>query len=195
MKHRHETEIKLPVKNLRAAKRRLKDLGFVEVTPRRFESNHLFDFEDEHLRQARCLLRLRFVGRQGVLTYKGTPLSARRYKIRREIETGLEDGHALREILESLELRETFYYEKYRTTFAPRGKSRVSEATVAVLDETPIGNFLELEGPERWIDETARQLGYKPEDYITRSYVTLYRRWCEQRGIKPKAMFFSVRKS
>ena len=48
-----------------------------------------------------------------------------------------------------------------------------------VLDETPIGNFLELEGPQRWIDEVARQLGYSRREYIKDSYAALYREKCQ----------------
>ncbi len=46
---------------------------------------------------------------------------------------------------------------------------------VAMLDETPAGVFLELEGPPRWIDRTARRLGFGEADYITASYAELHR--------------------
>ena len=136
----------------------------------------LFDFPDQRLRKSRCLVRLRFAGDQGLLTYKGAPLRSRDYKIRREIETQVEDGHRLREILLHLGLREVFCYEKFRTIYAPRGKRDVADAPHLVFDETPIGNYLELEGPQRWIDEVARQLGYSRRDYITESYAALYRK-------------------
>jgi len=45
-----------------------------------------------------------------------------------------------------------------------------------MLDETPLGVFLELEGPARWIDRTARALGFSESDYITDSYAELHRR-------------------
>jgi hypothetical protein len=35
-----------------------------------------------------------------------------------------------------------------------------------MLDETPAGVFLELEGPSRWIDRTARRLGFAESDYL-----------------------------
>lgn len=195
MKHRQETEIKLEVRSPRGVKRRLAELGFVQAEPRHFEANYLFDFPDQRLRRARCLLRLRYAGREGLLTYKGTPLKVRKYKIRREIETAVMDGHRLREILENLGLKEGFRYEKYRTVYTPHGKQDVSEAPVVVFDETPIGTYLELEGPRRWIDEVARQLGYGLEDYIVASYPTLYRQQCEARGEKPGNMIFVRRKS
>jgi len=40
-------------------------------------------------------------------------------------------------------------------------------------DEAPIGNYLELEGPEKWIDEVAARLGRSPQDYIMSTYLAL----------------------
>ena len=195
MKHRHETEIKLLVQSPRALKRHLRDLGFRTVQARHFERNYLFDFPDLRLRKARCLLRLRLTGRHGLLTFKGAPLRSREYKIRREIETQVEDGLRLKEVLENLGFQGVFCYEKYRTIYAPRGKREISEAPHLVYDETPVGNYVELEGSERWIDEIARQLGYSRQDYITSSYGAIHRQKCLERGEPPGNMVFAVEKS
>jgi adenylate cyclase class 2 len=195
MKHRHETEIKLAVNDAEGIRGRLAELGFRPVLARHFESNYLFDFPDQRLRKARCLIRLRFAGDQGLLTYKGAPLRSRDYKIRREIETHVEDGHRLREILLLLGLREVFCYEKFRTLYAPRGKRDVADAPQVVFDETPIGNYLELEGPQHWIDEVARQLGYARREYLTDSYAALYRKKCQAEHKTPGNMIFPSRES
>ena len=190
MKHRHETEIKLRVKDPNEVRRRITELGFRPVQARHFESNYLFDFSDQRLRKGRRLLRLRFAGDQGLLTFKGVPLRSRNYKVRREIETKVEDGHQLREILHKLGMREVFCYEKFRTVYTPRGKQEVLETPNLVYDETPIGNFLELEGPQRWIDEVARQLGYARQEYIMESYAALYQKSCQEAGKKLGNMIF-----
>jgi len=195
MKHRHETEVKLAVRDAKETRARLGELGFRPVRKRHFESNFLYDFPDQRLRSARCLLRLRYAGEQGLLTYKGAPVGSRDYKIRREIETHVEDGHRLGEILLLLGLRQVFSYEKFRTIYAPPGKRDVEEAPHVVFDETPIGIYLELEGPQRWIDEVARQLGYTRQDYITDSYATLYRKQCEVEGKTPGNMIFPTHES
>jgi len=62
-----------------------------------------------------------------------------------------------------------------------------------LLDETPIGNFLELEGSPTWIDRTARKLGFSVKDYISRSYGYLYLAYCRERRIRPKNMVFKGR--
>jgi adenylate cyclase class 2 len=195
MKRQNETEIKLEVRDPRALKRRLAELGFRRVKARHFESNHLFDFPDHRLRRGRRLLRLRFAGRQDVLTYKGAPLHSRAYKVRREIETAVEDGHRLKEVLESLGFRQTFYHEKYRTIYAPPGQPETAQVAHLFYDELPFGNYLELEGAQRWIDEAARQLGYSPEDYITRSYIALHRQKCLEQGRKMGNIVFPAHKS
>jgi len=46
-----------------------------------------------------------------------------------------------------------------------------------VLDETPLGNFGEIEGPARWIDRTARALGISRSDYITQTYAPMFFEW------------------
>ena len=71
-------------------------------------------------------------------------------------------------------------YEKYRTEF-----HQARRAGVAMLDETPIGVYLELEGTPQWIDRTARRLGFQESDYITASYGRIYLDWCAAKGLAP----------
>jgi adenylate cyclase class 2 len=190
MKRRHEIEIKLEIQSLREIKRRLLSLGCRITQPRHFESNTLFDFPDLRLWKARCLLRLRREGDSWLLTFKGTPARSRRYKVRREIETHLEDGQMVEEILERLGLSPAFRYEKFRTVYALDRRRAKTGQGLLLCDETPIGNYLELEGPRRWIDEVARRLGFGPRDYITASYASLHRQRCLARGEKPGDMVF-----
>jgi adenylate cyclase class 2 len=194
MNRRAETEIKLVVPNLRALRRRLGRLGFHVVRPRHFESNVLYDFPDLRLWKARSLLRLRRAGKDWFLTFKGAPLRDRSYKVRQEMETRLEDGSIVAGILEGLGLHPAFRYEKYRTVFAQTARGRQKPSALAELDETPIGNYLELEGPAAWIDRVARQIGYSQDHYITASYASLYREKCEERGEPPTDMVFAPRK-
>ena len=80
-----------------------------------------------------------------------------------------------------------FRYEKFRTEYAkPRTPGKV------LLDETPIGNFLEIEGSPRWIDRTARLLGFSHADYINRSYGYLYLAYCRERRIRPGDVLFKT---
>ncbi len=186
-----ETEVKLAVRDLRAIRRRLRQLGFQALQARHFETNDLFDSEDLRLWKARCLLRLRRARGEWLLTFKGAPEASRHYKIRHEVETRVEDGARLREIFAVLGLRPAFRYEKYRTSYVEGARADKAGAPLLVLDETPIGNYLELEGPRRWIDRMAVRLGYKRDDYIIASYGALYREYCRREGVPPTNMVFS----
>lgn len=185
-----ETEIKLVVSNLTAARSRVRSLGFRRVKPRQFESNILFDFPDQRLRKARCLLRVRKTGGDCLLTFKGPPADTGLYKSREELETRLEDGGKAQEILVRMGMRRVFRYDKFRTVFAPPAVGKGGRHSLLTIDETPIGNYLELEGPDAWIDRTAAQLGYRQQDYITASYAALYRLHCEALGRTPAEMVF-----
>ncbi len=189
MKHDHETEIKLVVRDLRALRRRLRELGFRTIHARHLERNLLFDFPDQRLRKARCLLRLRWEGRRCLLTFKGAPVRSRAYKIRPEMQTPVTNGRGLQAALEQLGMRNTFCYEKYRTALTPGGKK---EGPEVVLDETPIGHYVELEGPAGWIDGTAKRLGYSRKDYITSSYAALYYARCRAERRRPENMVFGA---
>jgi adenylate cyclase class 2 len=61
-----------------------------------------------------------------------------------------------------------------------------------VVDETPIGNFAELEGTGEWIDRAAARLGIEPEDYITLSYGRLFDQWREQHGSDATDLTFAA---
>jgi len=53
-----------------------------------------------------------------------------------------------------------FRYEKYRTTFRLPDSNAWANGLLIELDETPIGNLVELEGPAAAIDRAAEELGF-----------------------------------
>ena len=61
-----------------------------------------------------------------------------------------------------------------------------------VVDETPIGNFCEIEGPPRWIDVTAKKLGVEAEDYITKNYASLFTDWQQETRNSAEEMTFTA---
>src|SRR5580658_7104096 len=169
-----EIEIKFRVADLRALARQLRAAGFRLVTPRTHEMNTLYDLPGEILRRRKELLRLRKYGSTWTLTHKSGTTRAR-HSSRVELETAVADGKTLDLILRALGYAPSFRYEKFRAEWSD-GKGQV------VVDETPIGNFCEIEGPPRWIDATAKRLGVSPTDYITKNYATLFSDWKRQTG-------------
>jgi adenylate cyclase class 2 len=179
-----EIEIKLRIDSVAATRRMLRRLGFSIANRRVFEVNMIFDTEACTLRGGRKLMRMRQAGRRHTLTFKGPPNSSR-YKSREELESELGDPASMRRILERLGYAAVFRYEKYRTEYAGP-----DSAGAVMLDETPIGAFLELEGRPRWIDRTAGALGFSRDDYITASYGRLYLEHCQAKGVEPTNMVF-----
>jgi adenylate cyclase, class 2 len=187
LKFEIEIKLRLPAK-LGKIRGTLHSAGFRISKPRLHEFNILFDNSKRTLRHHGKLLRLRRAGPDRFLTYKG-PSEPSRYKKRQEIEIDLRNGDGLDEIFTHLGYRPVFRYEKFRTEYAQaRGEGKI------MLDETPIGNYLEIEGSPRWIDRTARALGFKKADYITRSYGYLYLAYCRERRVAPKDMLFNDKK-
>jgi adenylate cyclase class 2 len=184
-----ETEVKIPFPGGAAAARALiESAGYQVFESRTLESDQLFDRSDGELRASDRILRLRRAGPRAMVTYKGprsTQESLSRYKSREEIEFDVSNSGALEKILDRLGFLPRFRYEKYRTKF--RG---ADESGVVSIDETPIGVFLELEGPPEWIDQTAARLGLSAAEYLTASYANLYQQYLRLHPASSKDMTF-----
>jgi adenylate cyclase class 2 len=115
------------------------------------------------------MLRVRQVEDASLLTVKEKVPDQGDYKIRREYETEVADGEMLQAMLRALGLQVAYRYQKYRRTYR-RGDLLVT------LDELPIGDYLELEGPPGDIYRKAASLGISRGDYIIVSYRTLHLR-------------------
>ncbi|HEX8815480.1 MAG TPA: class IV adenylate cyclase [Terriglobales bacterium] len=183
-----EIEIKFRVENLRTLTRDLRRAGFKLQTKRTHEMNSLYDLPGHPLRDRGELLRLRKYCDDWVLTHKAKGKDGI-HKTRVETETAIAEGPQMDKILHALGFAPTFRYEKFRAEWDD-GTGHV------VVDETPIGNFGEIEGPSRWIDRTARALHISKQDYITSTYAGLFFAWKEATGSAAQEMTFNaVRKS
>ena len=179
-----ETEIKLRLPNGAAPARGLLDrLGYHAQVARELEVNQLYDRNGE-LQANDRVLRLRSLGGKWTITYKGPAVDGP-HKSREELELSIGDGPAMEQILRALGYRPEFRYEKYRTIFERHG-----EAGVIMLDETPMGDFLELEGLGEWIDRTTLELGYLTKDYILSTYPELYEEYRKKHASLPHNMVF-----
>src|SRR5580693_1766757 len=184
MATRNEIEIKFRVDDVRALNRRLRKAGFRLLTPRTHEINTLYDLPGQLLRKRGELLRLRKYGPEWLLTHKAKG-KAGRHKTRVETETKVADGDKMEAILRALGFTPTFRYEKFRAEWSD-GKGHV------VVDQTPIGNFGEIEGPSRWIDRTARALKVRPCDYVTKTYSELFFEWKRRTDSPANEMTFKA---
>lgn len=183
-----ETEIKFRVTDVGELGERLRGAGFREQTPRTFESNVLYDTPDRKMRARTEILRIRNYGGKWTLTHKRLPdvgPGEDAHKHRVETETEVADGAALAEVFRSIGLGPAFRYEKWRSEWSD-GEGH------CVVDETPIGNFAELEGEAEWIDRTAAQLGVTRSEYLTLSYGRLFEQWCAEHKVSASDLTFEA---
>ena len=177
-----EIEIKFRVADMRSLGRKLRAARFRLVTERTHEMNTLYDLPSEVLRRRKELLRIRQYGSEWTLTHKSKG-NIGRHNARTEVETSVADGKKMDLILRALGYSTSFRYEKFRAEWTD-GKGQV------VVDQTPIGNFCEIEGAPRWIDAVAKELGVNRADYITKNYARLFLDWKARTRSKATEMTF-----
>ena len=178
-----EREIKLRFRSADEARTKILALGATPLHGRRLQEDVLLDTEGEALRLQQATLRVRSDGGKSLLTFKDRPRPGP-LKVRNEQETVVADGAVLLAILERLGLHVWFRYEKYREEFE-------AADVVMAVDETPVGVFVELEGGEAAIHDTARALGRTPADYITDSYRFLFLQHRDANGLAGHDMVFA----
>jgi adenylate cyclase class 2 len=162
-----EIEVKIRSASLPRLRDALLALGAEASSPRALERNLVFDTAGGDLKGRGVLLRLRRAGGRTVLTLKKPAAGDSAYKVRQETEVDVSDFAAGEKILRGAGFLPVFAYEKYREALRLGGVH-------VLLDETPIGDFLEIEGAPAAIDEVAARLGFSKGDYITDSYHRLF---------------------
>jgi adenylate cyclase, class 2 len=163
-----EQEVKLRMADPEAARKAVAGLGAVLTRPRHLEDNLLFDDDVGSLRGGGTVLRLRRTSSgPAVLTLKGHKRVVEGVRSREETESEVADADAVQMLLAGLGYTPRFRYQKFRETYSWRDVE-------VVVDETPVGVFLEIEGPIPTIHAAAQALGRDPADYVTESYVSLF---------------------
>jgi adenylate cyclase, class 2 len=177
-----EQEIKLPFANADDARRAVVATGARLTTPRRLLDDQLFDSADGGLRASGCALRVRRDSAGGALTFKGA-VRPGPVKSREEIETTIGDASVAVAIVAALGFVAVFRGQKYREEYV-LGSAHV------MIDEAPMGTFIEIEGTPDTIAHVASLLGRGPTDYRLESYPALWRTHCALSGGNPAAMVF-----
>ena len=187
-----ETEVKVKCDDVAALVEAHPELGWRVATPRHFEDNFVFELPNAALERRGSILRMRVVDGRATLTYKGlVPESdTSEMKVREELETGIERGDVLAEILGRLGMRRTFRYQKYRTIYALEVEGG---EVLAMRDETPFGDFLEIEGESERVGSAARSLGIDPSRFIRESYIGIQSALCRARGVPLQDLVFPDR--
>jgi adenylate cyclase class 2 len=117
-----------------------------------FEVNTLYS--GDTLDVGHSILRLRRIGKRGILTYKQRFPTRSTIKHQREDETPVGDPDAMELILAALGFTPALVYEKRRVTWR-LGKTEI------VIDELPFGLFMEIEGTEQDIRDIETKLAIR----------------------------------
>lgn len=166
---RLEVEVKIRISDVEGIPGKLQKQSFILELPRHLEHNIIWHHPDIPLHSRGYLLRTRQAGERNLLALKKPPpRDSTKYKVREEIEFEFSDFAGMKEVLGCLGFDPYFIYQKYRSVYR-KGSIRV------MVDETPIGDFIEIEGNPRGIDQVARGLGFSPEQYIRSNYLALFR--------------------
>ncbi len=175
-----EREIKYFVDDFSPYRERLADIDAVRIAAF-FEDNIIFDNEGETLRKEGKLFRLRKSDTVSI-TFKD-PVERARFKIMEEYEIVVSDFDTAEKIITSLGFHRVFRYQKKREIYTLRG-------THILLDETPIGNYIEIEGEEDFIVQLSEQLSLPLNRETSKNYMELYREHCERNNLEPSDMVF-----
>ncbi len=182
-----EIEVKLSCDDLDHFRRAGLDLKL--ESPRHFEDNWLLDSADGKLLSAGAALRIRFVNGHGLITYKGIVEESARspLKVREEIECETSDPASLIILFERLGFHRSFRYQKYRTIYSLLIDGEEIEV---VFDETPMGNFIEIEGDETRVLRALEAAHFTTTDFIRESYPELQAARCHERGVPLEDLVF-----
>jgi adenylate cyclase class 2 len=171
-----ETELKIPVADLAEVRAALAAGGAELVQDNQREVNLLLDTADRDLTARGCVLRLRRYGDRRVLTFKGPAAYDGPIKTRTEHELEIGNLETMLAVFEALGYSCIARYEKDREAWRFGGVE-------VVLDHTPMGEFVEVEGPSRKLESAARSLGLDPAAAVRGSYMSL---WLEFRTRNPE---------
>lgn len=172
-----EHEMKFRVTDLDAVRSRLAALGARPLSPMQFEDNWVVDDASGELARAGQILRVRSYGARARITFKGPAIIAEGVKSRPEHEVEIDDPQRALALLAGLGFFPVRRYQKRRELW----RSGVIEVA---LDVTPMGEFIELEGPRSELARLAVDLGFDPAVALAGTYLGL---WAEFRSAHPEA--------
>lgn len=181
-----EIEAKFPLENAADFLLVIERMGLLCIQKGFHELNLRFDTKDRRLSDAHQVLRLRKDDDSIILTYKGSKQGQKKIAIREEIETGVSDFDQMTLILQSLGYEVIFVYEKIRSIY------RLDD-TLLMIDHTPIGDYLEIEGSnEKAIRAAAEKLGVDWKTRTSKSYQKLFLEWADFVHFEGRDMLFNA---
>jgi adenylate cyclase class 2 len=175
-----ETEIKFLVEDFTPYRDCLEEMN-ADRTADYFEDNIIFDDEERTLLKEEKLLRLRKCDKI-TLTFKA-PVEKSRFKVMEEFEVEVSNFEITEQIILSLGYRKVFRYQKNREIYS-------LQYGLVLLDKTPIGKFIEIEGSRDNIEKIVKFLSLNLNDGTSKNYMELYEEHCKKNNLEPSDMLF-----
>ncbi len=135
-----EVEIKLRLADATGFQESLLAEGWTP-SPQVFERNTVLDTRQADLRSTGRLLRVRQIDDRAIVTAKLPSQMDGIHKVREEHQFETELPTEALAVFGAIGYAPSWIYEKRRTTFR-----RAGDAGIIEVDETPIGDFAEMEG-------------------------------------------------
>jgi len=173
-----EIEVKIKIEDVEDIKKRILKIKAELFKHRHLEVDEYFDNRNK-LKNTDQLLRLRD---NCILTYKGPQKRKQEMKIREEIELLIDDGNKFKQILEKLGYIYVKRKEKYRESYI-LGRTQIT------IDETPMGNYIEVEGSKETVPKIVKRLGFAEKDMINKTYTDIWEAYAKKNNLKGDMIF------
>lgn len=133
-----EIELKTQVENLAEIRTALLKRN-AKFLHRNHEHDIYYNAPHRNFAKTDEALRVRYTGGNAVVTYKGAKLQNLGLKAREELNTAVESGDVVEQILTRLGFTKTAAVDKWRETYS------IADATVALDEVEGLGTFVEIE--------------------------------------------------
>jgi adenylate cyclase, class 2 len=166
-----EIEVKILDINLEEIRKKLLVLGAEKVFDGKIHAM-AFDFPDMRLDKEDSFIRVRKVGEQIELCFKGKKEEKSKFKIREEIEVNVSAFKDTIEILEKIGLK------KYNEGKKNRESYKLNNVRFEIDSWGNIPHFIEIEAKtEEEIEKNVKMLGYTMEQTNTWTYLDIERHY------------------
>lgn len=189
-----EIEAKFKVDDFRSVRRALRDAG-ATLLCKVLQTDLYFDTPDQQLLHSDTAVRLRntrklpgtkAIDARPLLTIKGPASRNAKVKVRKEVQSRLDDAGVIVDVLGACGFAATFTIQKRRESY------RLGPCQIE-LDELPLaGRFVEIEAPgARQIERVRRQLGLQVPP-SKEHYINIAREACRKLGLQCNSITFDA---
>jgi adenylate cyclase class 2 len=149
-----EVEVRILEVDAPKMRRRLKQIGAKKVFEGKVRTN-IFDFSNGLLKKKQQMLRLRTLGKQTILCYKGKNTS-KKFKCKEEIEMVVDDFDTAVLLLQRLGFKKMLGYAKHRESY------KIGKVAVEIDKYAQIPTLIEIEAPTgNEVIAAVKKLGYE----------------------------------